>query len=331
MHNNFAKFFQNQGEYGYGNRYIMLSGHFARNHKHPLQNSSAFCICSLPLISIWVASAKKGSKLSNEFGKRLYRKGTINMPALDSLPRQNMLMILRELTQKLYVVQSAKASMENVQSLCQAQQTKYQKSMKRIKILIAVLWLLIGIYPLFGIQMSIAGILSEDSSQRTLAIGLLVVCVCLFLFFAGLSILLYKRFISKRQKALANYMNSVQPYIPFFDSIMQNEANACYTCCTQYGIPRELQNYNAASYVYNDLSTSAALPLYTAIENYRNHVHRQEMEAHAARQNDLLQEQIAQDKAYYQDMLQKASENNDLLRQGNQQRQDLYNYVRYGY
>lgn len=253
------------------------------------------------------------------------------MPTLDSIPRQNMLEILRQLMQKLYVVQSAKASEENVRALCQEQQTKYTKSMKRIKILMAVLWFMLGIYPLYGIPLGLAGMYSEDKTRLPFASGILVASVGLFVLFLCLSIIFYKRAKSKRQKALAEYMNSVQPYIPFFNSIMQTAANDCYAFCARYGIPQELQKYDAARYVYNDLAVSASLPLYGAIENYRNHVHRQEMEAHAARQSELMQEQIAQDKAYYQDMLRQGAERNDLIRENNRTQHDLYNYVRYGY
>lgn len=249
------------------------------------------------------------------------------MPALDTLPRKDMLSVFNQLAKKLYAIQSARDSMENVQSLCRERQEKYEKSMRTIRIIIILLCVMI-FSALNGGIMFVAYLLQKYTAVPIypqlflpITIGILVI----------ISLIPYKFIKKKKQKALAEYLNNVRPYIPFFESIMQEAANDCYAFCTRFGIPSELQKYEAAAYIYTDLSTSASLPLYVAIENYRNYKHRQEMQAYAAEQNALIQQKMEQDKAYYDDMLREASRSNELLQRGNEQRQDLYNYVRYGY
>lgn len=249
------------------------------------------------------------------------------MPALDTLPRKDMLLVFNQLTKKLYAIQSAKNSKEYVQSLCQEKQEKYEKSMRIIRIIIILLCIVIfsGLYT--GIML-VAYLFQEYTAVPIypqlflpITIGILVI----------ISFIPYKFIKNKKQKTLANDLNEVRPYIPFFDSIMQEAANDCYAFCTQFGVPKELQNYEAAAYVYTDLSVSATLPLHVAIENYREYKYRQERLAYAAEQNALMKQKIEQDKAYYEDMLREASESNELLQRGNAIQSDILYYVRNSY
>lgn len=65
------------------------------------------------------------------------------MPALDTLPRKDMLLVFNQLTKKLYAIQSAKNSKEYVQSLCREKQEKYEKSMRTIRIIFILLCVVI--------------------------------------------------------------------------------------------------------------------------------------------------------------------------------------------
>ena len=255
------------------------------------------------------------------------------MPTLDTLKRNDMLSVLNQLTQKLYAIKSAKASKGYVESLCREQQEKYKKSIRLVKILIFLFWFLFLQYPLYGIRLGLAGLYIEHSEGNELLLPGLIFAIstALSVFFLIVTIVVYKSVVKRKQKVLSNYLNAVQPYIPFFDRIMQEEANNCYAFCAKYGISKELQDYDTARFVYSELSVSAQIPLHIAIENYRNHKHRIEMEAYAAEQNILLQKKIEQDKEYYQDIIREASESNEQLRRGNEQRKDIYNYIRYGY
>ncbi len=248
---------------------------------------------------------------------------------LDSLPRQEMIRVIDELSYYLGVESAAKRKISEVEYVINQGSESIKKNKKYRYMALAALCILaqgpVGVCFILIVSCLMGFAQGESDPVFTilgvLGLGFIIVAITVLR-------IVYKKIKKKNledRTKVERDISGIYAYIPYYQKVSEEYRNKALQLQATYNIHNNICAVGTLQYIKNILVSNSRVSLKEATDDYFDYIYKEQMLSEAQRQTSQIEQMRKENQQYYDSVLEKMDDIIDI----ENRTLDSVNYIRY--